>query len=84
MNTRPAASVFFQALKMLIRSKPVQGTSIPGSTRRSVSPAFTRRKHWLNANRAAPACRDSITSCSTVGSRQNLNVVCRAINRSIA
>ena len=56
-NTRPASSVFFHALNALIRSNPVHGTSTSGSRRRSVSAVFTSRRHWLNANRAAPACR---------------------------
>jgi hypothetical protein len=37
----------------------------------------------LNANRAAPACRANTACCPTLGSRQNLNVVCRLITRSI-
>lgn len=84
VNTRPAASVFFHPLKVLIRSNPVQGTVMLGSVRRADSAVLTMRRHWLNANRAAPACRDSTTACSTVGSRQNLNVVCRVIDSSIA
>jgi hypothetical protein len=45
VNTRPAASVFFQALKALIKSKPVQGTFTPGSVRRSLSLVLTNRRH---------------------------------------
>ena len=78
-NTRPASSVFFHALNALIRSNPVHGTSTSGSRRRWVSAVFTRRRHWLNANRAAPACRANTSCCSTVGSRQKRNVVCRVI-----
>ena len=80
VNTRPASSVFFQALNALIRSNPVHGTSASGSVLRWVSAVFTIRRHWLNANLDAPACRASTSCCSTVGSRQNLNVVCRLIS----
>ena len=80
MNTRPASSVFFHALKALIRSNAVHGTSMSWSVRRPVSAVCTRPKHWLNANREAPACRASTSCCLTVGSRQNLNVVCRLIS----
>ena len=79
VKTRPASSVFFQALNVLIRSNPVHGTPIVGSVLRWVSAVFTIPRHWLNANRDAPACRASTSCCATVGSRQNLNVVCRAI-----
>ena len=84
VNTRPASSVFFHALKVLIRSKPVHATVMLGSVRRADKLVLTIRRHWLNANLPAPACRDSTTACSTVGSRQNLNVVCRAIDSTIA
>src|SRR5882757_2443034 len=79
-KTLPASWVFFQALNVLIRSNPVHGTSVEGSDLRRVSPVFTIRRHWLNANLDAPACRANTCCCSTVGSRQNLNVVCRAIS----
>ena len=67
MNTRPASSVFFHALKALIRSNAVHGTSMSWSVRRPVSAVCTRPKHWLNANREAPACRASTSCCLTVG-----------------
>lgn len=77
---RPAASVFFHVLNALMRSNPVHGTWLSRSVLRWSSAVFTIRKHWLNANRDAPACRASACCCSTVGSRQNLNVVCRVIS----
>ena len=45
----------------------------------SVRAIFTIRRHWLNANRDAPACRANTSCCSTVGSRQKRNVVCRDV-----
>jgi hypothetical protein len=79
LKTRPALSVFFHALNVLIRSKPVHGTSTSGVAFRWVSAVVSKRRHWLYANRDAPACRASSSFCSTVGSRQNWNVVCRDI-----
>lgn len=79
-STRPASWAFFHALNLLIRSNPDHGTSTPASVFRWMSAVFTMRRHWLNANRAAPACRASTSCCSTVGSRQMRNVVCRDIS----
>ena len=59
--------------------EPRPRNSVSESVLRRVSAVFTIRRHWLNANRDAPACRDSTSCCSTVGSRQNRNVVCRHI-----
>ena len=74
---------FLPPVERLIRSNPVHGTSTLGSVLQSVSTVFTIARHSLNANRAAPACRASTSCCSTVGSRQKRNVVCRVIAASI-
>ena len=79
LNTRPASSLLFQALNELIRSNPVHGTPVSWCALGAVSAAFTVTRHWLNANRDAPACRTSSARWPTVGSRQNLNVVWRDI-----
>jgi len=42
------------------------------------SASLCNRNAWLNANRAAPTCRDSTRSCKTDGSRRNRNDVCLA------
>jgi hypothetical protein len=47
MKTRPASSLFFQALNELIRSKPDQGTFTLGSLFLAWSASVTVRKHWL-------------------------------------
>jgi hypothetical protein len=46
-NTRPAASLTFQALKALIRSNPDHGTLALGSVFRAARASVTSRKHWL-------------------------------------
>jgi hypothetical protein len=74
---RPAASLFFQALKALMRSSPDQGTVTDGSTRLAASASVTNRRPWLYANLDAPAQRASICSCAGVGSRESRNVVYR-------
>jgi hypothetical protein len=83
-TTRPACSVFFHALKVLMRSNPLQGTATLGSVLRSVRAVLTVCRHWSNANREAPAWRASTSRCSSVGSRQNRKVVCLLMLRAVS
>jgi hypothetical protein len=46
-KTRPASSVFFQALNALIRSNPDHGTTIDGSIFFAASASITSRGDWL-------------------------------------
>jgi hypothetical protein len=54
-KTRPASSVFFHALKALIRSNPDHNTFAVGSAQCCVKESFTMRRPWLNAKRDARA-----------------------------
>src|SRR5579859_5990037 len=74
-NTRPASGEHFHALNALIKSNPDHGTTTIGSRPRPSNPRFTNPKHWLYANRAAPACRANTTNCPGEASTVNRNPV---------